>query len=74
MGTVPIIQRGPLDSLFEDMPVILVNDFKDVTIDLLLNFRASAESTKKAWALYWHEVINTASALSKRRTLCYACM
>lgn len=35
VGTIPIIQHTSLDPMFEDLPVILVDDFKEVTQEFL---------------------------------------
>jgi hypothetical protein len=58
LGAVPIIQRSPLDWLYEGLPVLLVEDFSMVNSSLLDDYADSGQhthnSTQKAWALYWH--------------------
>ena len=58
LGAMPIIQRSPLDWLYEGLPVLMVDDFADVTSSLLEKYAATKSSihynTERAWAIYWH--------------------
>jgi hypothetical protein len=59
LGAVPIIQRSKLDWLYEGLPVLMVDDFADVTTSLLESYAAERSSihynTERAWAIYWHQ-------------------
>ena len=35
LGCIPIVKRSAIDALYEDLPVLIVNDWKDVTAELL---------------------------------------
>lgn len=57
MGTVPIVIHTPLDPLLQGLPVLLVEDYSNVTDSLIARYaetRAAGQTTQKAWALYWH--------------------
>lgn len=54
---MPIIQRSPLDWLYEGLPVLLVDDFSMVNSSLLESYassRAAHYNTERAWAFYWN--------------------
>jgi hypothetical protein len=60
LGAVPIIKRGPLDGLYEGLPVLLVDDFSMVNSSLLESFATARDptahhNTEKAWAVFWHQ-------------------
>jgi hypothetical protein len=58
LGAVPIIQKGPLDYLYEGLPVLLVDDYSKVTTIILADYeakRAAHYNTERAWAIYWYE-------------------
>lgn len=59
LGAVPIIQRSPLDLLYEGLPVLFVDDFSKVNSSLLESYAAKRSvnaqyDTAKAWSIYWH--------------------
>lgn len=66
---MPIIQRSKLDWLYEGLPVLMVDDFANVTSSLLENYAATSSSihynTERAWAIYWHQELQR-----MQRTLC----
>jgi hypothetical protein len=35
LGCIPIVKKSAIDVLYEDLPVLIVNDWKDVTAELL---------------------------------------
>lgn len=47
LGCVPIVKSSNLDPLFEDLPVLIVKDWKEVTFNLL--FKARQEMSKKKY-------------------------
>jgi hypothetical protein len=70
LGAVPIIQRSKLDWLYEGLPVLMVDDFADVTTSLLESYAATRSqathyNTDRAWAIYWHKELQ-----HRQRTLC----
>ena len=36
MGAIPIVQTSPLDRLFEGLPVLIVNEWEEITEEFLL--------------------------------------
>jgi hypothetical protein len=35
LGCIPIVKTSPIDTLYEGLPVLIVNEWSDVTIELL---------------------------------------
>jgi hypothetical protein len=69
LGAVPIIQKSPMDWLYEGMPVLLVEHFSMVNSSLLESYAAAkngtADNTEKAWAVYWNQELQ-----QRQRLLC----
>lgn len=59
VGTVPIVRRSALDSLYDSLPVLVVDDWTEVTVDRLERFyreykiRQSWYHYEKLFADYW---------------------
>ena len=45
-GSIPVLETGGLDDLYSKFPCIIVNDFKEVSKDLLDNFMLDEEKVK----------------------------
>ena len=66
LGCIPIVKTSPIDSLFEDLPVLIVKDWSDVTPKLLENTmkefkkkeKNGAFDYKKLTLKYWVNKIN----------------
>jgi hypothetical protein len=60
-GAIPIVKRSGLDSALEDLPVLFVNDWNEVTKELLENYLESLPNKKlnqeKLWFPYWENLI-----------------
>lgn len=66
VGSIPIVHRSPLDQIFEDLPVIIVDDYAEITEDFL-NQKYEEMKTKtynmnKLYMKYWSDLINKAKA------------
>ncbi len=67
LGCIPIIKTSPLDSLFADLPVLIVNEWKDLNEDLLNttinNFKNNHLNNKfnykKLTLQYWIDLIKS---------------
>lgn len=74
MGAIPVIKHSTLDPLFEGLPVLLINDWNEVTEEFLCAAYSRIKSQKidleKLFAPYWFEKINTVKEAIKMR---YAC-
>jgi hypothetical protein len=60
LGCIPIIQSSPLDPLYEGLPVIIVNDWSEVTRELLdkeYNYNMEVYP-EKMYLQYWIDKIN----------------
>lgn len=57
VGTIPIFPHSPLDSMFEDLPVILINEWEEVTKEFLdQKYEEMSRKTynrDKLYADYW---------------------
>ncbi|MFI0435519.1 MAG: hypothetical protein ACH350_07335 [Parachlamydiaceae bacterium] len=63
MGAIPILTHSSLDPLFEDLPVILVDDWNEVTIDFLNSkweeMLYTSFNLEKLYADYWFDFIHS---------------
>ena len=59
LGSVPIVKSSTLDGLYEDMPVLIVDDWKDLTEETLKNYRY-IENLEKLKLNYWVSLIKNA--------------
>ena len=63
LGSIPIVKTSPIDSLFDDLPVLIVNDWSDVTHDLLLTtvtrFSTMHFNYEKLYLSYWVNIIRS---------------
>ena len=65
LGSVPIVKSGPLDHLYEGLPVLLVQEWADVTPALLVEKQAefahmklSLFASKKLSLQYWVDEVS----------------
>jgi hypothetical protein len=62
LGCIVIMKKNPIDALFADLPVLLVDEWKDVTQELLENtaneYRAKKFNYEKLNLKYWMDSIN----------------
>jgi GR25 family glycosyltransferase involved in LPS biosynthesis len=61
LGSIPIVKSSNLDSLFEDLPVLIVKNWNDVSIDLLIKtverFKNLKFNYRKLYLDYWIQMI-----------------
>ena len=61
LGCIPIVKASGLDPLFADLPVWIINDWKDVTIesmkDIVDEFKTKTFNYRKLTLAYWQKVI-----------------
>jgi hypothetical protein len=62
LGCMPILKKSVLDPLFDGLPVILVDDWSDITAELLAEKAEQYESTKWSWekltTQYWIDLFH----------------
>ena len=66
LGCIPIVKTSGIDSLYEDLPVLIVNDWIDISSELLISvikdFKKRHEKGKfnynKLTLEYWMDKIN----------------
>jgi len=60
-GSYPIVQHSYLDELFTDLPVVLIDDWEEVTEDFLLNklkeFSIKKFNMEKVYASFWIKLL-----------------
>ncbi len=63
LNCIPIIQHSSLDTLFEDLPVVLVDDWQQITEEFLSNEIEKIKNKKynlsKLYAQYWFDLIHS---------------
>ncbi|CAF3726039.1 unnamed protein product [Rotaria sp. Silwood1] len=64
MGAVPIVLRSQLDTLFMNESVLIVDNWKDVTLDRLMSLKYRASLSRKLSAEYWYERLTRAAGRS----------
>uniref|UniRef100_A0A914VBJ8 Exostosin GT47 domain-containing protein n=1 Tax=Plectus sambesii TaxID=2011161 RepID=A0A914VBJ8_9BILA len=64
MGAVPVVRDSSISALYADLPVMIVNDWKELNLDSLRRFEtylnlssAALPIRPKIWARYWLEKI-----------------
>lgn len=62
VGSIPILQRSPLDDIFKDLPVIIVDDYNEVTEDFLhakyQEMQYCTYNFRKLYMQYWVDKIH----------------
>ncbi len=73
MGTIPIVRTSLLDPLFEDLPVIIVKNWTEVTEQFLNEkweeMRKRNYKLEKIYARYWLNLIDSYKTKSKSYTV-----
>lgn len=67
LGCIPIVKTSAIDSLYKDLPVLIVDDWQNITIDLLNNtmikfktmFQNNEFNMGKIKLKYWINLINS---------------
>lgn len=63
LGCIPIVKTSPLDKLYEELPVLIVKDWNDLTQELLENtineFKNKSFNYEKLTLKYWMDKINS---------------
>jgi hypothetical protein len=66
VGCIPIVPHSPLDKIFEDLPVIIVDDWTTITEDFLNQKYAEMQGKQynydKIHMKYWSDLINQAKS------------
>jgi hypothetical protein len=61
MGTIPIMMHTPIDNLFDDLPVVFIDDWNIITEEFLNNkykeLRNKKYNFNKCYCDYWHNYI-----------------
>ena len=61
LGSIPIVKTSTLDPLFEDLPVLIVNDWSELMQDFLTTqyeqMSKKLYNTEKIYAQYWIDKI-----------------
>ena len=74
MGSFPIVETSPLDPLYQDLPVVIIHDWKEVTPEFLAMKYQELSSPDKTYNLaklympYWIEQMNIIKNKEKNKT------
>jgi hypothetical protein len=58
LGCIPIVKTSPLDSMYKGLPVLIVNDWSDITQELLDSFVPDNSALDILTLDYWNKLIN----------------
>jgi len=62
LGCIPIILESDMNNLFDDLPVLIIKDWQDITLNLLTdtihNFKNKTFNYEKLTLKYWIQKIN----------------
>jgi hypothetical protein len=58
LGCIPIVKKSGLDPMYKGLSVLIVNDWSDITQELLDNFKPESTNIKKIYLEYWIEQFN----------------
>lgn len=68
MGSYPVVKTSSLDPLYEDLPVVIVKEWNEVTEDfLIIKYNEMKNKTfkmEKIYAPYWFDLIKECQANS----------
>jgi len=53
LGCIPIVKTSVLDSLYDGLPVLIVNNWSDITQKLLDNYKPNYNNIEKIKFQYW---------------------
>jgi len=63
LGCIPIVKKSLMDDIYDGLPVLIVDNWSDITKDLLektiSDFKSKVFLTKKTTLKYWVDKINT---------------
>jgi hypothetical protein len=63
MGAIPILRTSSADSLYEDLPVVIIKDWREVTEEFLVKkeeeMRTKKYRLEKVYAYYWLNLIES---------------
>lgn len=63
MGAIPIVKSSNIDSLFEDLPVLIVSEWDEVTEEFLNEkyeeMQSDSYQMQKQYCDYWFELIDS---------------
>lgn len=59
LGCIPIVKTSALDPMFKGLPVMIVNNWKDITQEKLDTFVPEYSEMRKLEILFWHTYIHS---------------
>ena len=79
VGSIPIVQSTALDAIFEDLPVIIVDDYAEVNEEFLYTqyqeLQSKPYNLRKLYMQYWVDRINTArSDFFNKKGISFSCL
>lgn len=65
MGAVPIVLRSPLDSLFSNIPVLIVDDWSYLTQEYLESLHYNTVLNERLFARYWYRRLKNVQVMMR---------
>jgi len=59
LGCIPIVKTSRLDTMYEGLPVLIVNYWSDITQDMLDNYKPDYSNMKKIYLSYWTDLFRS---------------
>jgi hypothetical protein len=61
MGSIPVVKHSTIDELFKDLPVLLINDWEEITEEFLerkwLEMKKPSYQMERIYAKFWLDKI-----------------
>ena len=67
LGCVPVVKTSPLDPLFQELPVLIVQDWSHVTRERLSEYIYSGTGLEKCSLAYWNNQIHASLSEPERQ-------
>ncbi|MBS1986309.1 hypothetical protein JST99_00040 [Candidatus Dependentiae bacterium] len=71
MGAIPIVQTSASDSMYDELPVLIINDWSEVTEEFLHDaynkLNGTSYNGEKLYAPYWIEQINACQITLRKK-------
>lgn len=73
LGVYPIVKQSPLDVLYEGLPVVIVNEWTELSQEFLerkyVEFQTKQFNLEKLDFAYWHRLIKQFQAMCRERSI-----
>ncbi len=71
LGAIPIVTRSTIIELYQDLPVLIIDDWAEVTLEKLAQFlqdsKSRAYNLQKLYADYWFDMLSNAQKECRKK-------